>query len=80
MFLKTLFFEKRLRVMSVRLLESLKTCWHFITLLSNDSFYQPSPHGTYRQRYYDQEIPGQFIYYDDGYGNEYPSAPDEISF
>ena len=48
--------------------------------LSNDSFYQTSPPENYRQRYYDRDLPGQFIYYDDGYGNEYPLAPDEISF
>jgi hypothetical protein len=34
--------------------------------------------GTYPHRY--QDFRGQFIYYDDGYGNDHASSPGEISF
>jgi hypothetical protein len=48
--------------------------------LSNDSFYQPSPPDNFRQGYDDHDLPGQFIYYEDEFGNEFSSPPDEISF
>lgn len=34
----------------------------------------------YKRAYLDDDIHGQMVYYDDGNGNDYPYAPEEISF
>ncbi len=49
--------------------------------ITSDSNYPTSSRGTYPQRYYrHHDFRGQFIYYDDGNGNDRASSPGEISF
>jgi hypothetical protein len=43
---------------------------------TNDSYYPTLSHGTYPKK----SRPGQYVYYDDEYGNNLGLAPEEISF
>jgi len=48
--------------------------------MGNDPSYHTSSLRIYPQRYPHQDFYGQFIYYEDEDGNNYPSSPGEISF
>lgn len=46
----------------------------------NEAYYPTFARGSKHPRYHPQNFPGQFIYYEDGHGNNYPVSPGEISF
>ena len=48
--------------------------------ITNHSHYSAARARSDRRRYLDHDAHGQIIYYDDGDGNDYPYAPEEISF